>query len=69
MRQVLDALQIEIPEGEFELKPASLIGRRAAVQVAHVPYDGRQTTKIERWSEIELDDDRPKANDGVDVPF
>jgi hypothetical protein len=41
VKQVLSALQYPIPEGEFDLNPADLIGRRMFVAVEHEEYDGK----------------------------
>jgi hypothetical protein len=41
IKKVLSALQYPIPEGEFDLNPADLIGRRMFVAVEHEEYDGK----------------------------
>ena len=46
MKMMLAALQFPIPEGEFELDPAELIGRRMFVDVDHEEYDGKTRVRV-----------------------
>jgi hypothetical protein len=46
IKKVLSALQYPIPEGEFDLNPADLIGRRMFVVVDHEEYDGKTRARV-----------------------
>ena len=71
VKKVLSALKYEIPEGEFDLNTADLIGRRMFVSVEHEEYDGKTRARVadvlpqDGWDPNDLPE--PKAED--DIPF
>lgn len=71
----LKAMGVEFPDqGEFDLDPATLIGKKCQVTTKHDLYDGRVQTKVDTFLPIENggvsgvgDSTGTSANDGV--PF
>lgn len=46
VKKVLSALKYDIPEGEFDLNTAELIGRRMFVVCEHEEYDGKTRVRV-----------------------
>jgi hypothetical protein len=46
VKKMLSALKYEIPEGEFDLNTADLIGRRMFVVCEHEEYDGKTRVRV-----------------------
>ena len=75
VKKLLLALRYEVPEGEFDLNPAELIGRRMFVGVDHEEYDGKTRVRVvemlpnEDWDPANIEPPKPfeKADDGI--PF
>jgi len=71
VKKVLSALKYEIPEGEFDLNTADLIGRRMFVSVEHEKYDGKMRTRVvdmlpqDGWDPNDLPEPKPED----DIPF
>jgi hypothetical protein len=72
VKKVLSALKYEIPEGEFDLNTADLIGRRAFVSVEHEEYDGKTRARVTDFMEQDgwdpADIVKPEAKDDG-IPF
>lgn len=68
VRQFLEAVGRDIPDGDFELEPATLIGDQVRIQVKHEVYEQKVMTRVDRYEPVEQ---RLEANapfsDGV--PF
>lgn len=74
VKQVLDALDYQIPAGEFELKVSELIGRPAMVTVRHREWDGQMRTNIAAYNAAPdgVESGRPDsgaAKRDEDIPF
>jgi hypothetical protein len=72
VKKMLAALQFPIPEGEFNLEPSQLIGRRMFVVVDHEMYDGKTRARVvDMLPDASFDPlqamPAPPADDGV--PF
>ncbi len=67
VKSVLKAFEFQIPEGEFELATASLIGQRARVEVKHELYNSKIKTRIEHYAITESPELTFKPDDGL--PF
>ena len=73
VKALFKALRYEYPEGEFELDPAELIGRRMFVGVDHEEYDGKVRVRVqemlpnEDWDPANIEPPKPfeKAEDGI----
>lgn len=46
VKKMLVALQFPVPEGEFDLDPSQLIGRKMFVVVDHEEYDGKTRARV-----------------------
>lgn len=74
VKLLLSALQFPVPEGEFDLNIAELIGRRMFVAVDHEMYDGKTRVRVmdmkadESWDPANIVVPEPKSGeDGI--PF
>jgi len=71
VKKMLSALKYEIPEGEFDLNTADLIGRRMFVSVEHEEYDGKTRARVadmlpqDGWDPADIMKPEPKD----DIPF
>lgn len=71
VKKMLAALQFPIPEGEFDLDPSELIGRRMFVTVDHEEYDGKTRVRVQDMAPDHTFDPlaMPKAPADDGVPF
>jgi hypothetical protein len=71
VRMVLDALQIEVPEGEFDLQPAQLVNRRCEITIDHETYEGKIKARVKRYERVsgEAAVAAPAPTDNSDLPF
>ena len=46
IKKMLIALQFPVPEGEFDLDPSQLIGRKMFVVVDHEEFDGKTRARV-----------------------
>lgn len=67
VRQFLEAAGVAIPDGDFDLDPATLIGKQVRIQVKHEVYEQKVMTRVDRYSAIDEPLAAPAADDGV--PF
>lgn len=80
VRQFLEAAQVEIPEGEFDIPVASIPGRRVAIIVRTEPdQKGEPRNRVVAYDEIGPETDVPADTNGMaavgsgqrddDIPF
>lgn len=67
--QVLVAIGREIPQEEFELTPADLIGRTCGVETVEEEYNGKPQAKIDRYYPLDEPVEAPAVEPKVDIPF
>lgn len=60
LRAVLEALGLEVPQGEMDLDPADLIGESCNVSVVHEKYEGKLKARIaEFYGDEEEEEEKP----------
>ncbi len=64
--ELMHALGLEVPQGDFDLNPAQLIGRQAKATVSHEVWEGKVKTRLGDYRRVE-EEIAPPASDGV--PF
>lgn len=72
VRMLLEGLQIEVPEGSFDLEPAKLINRRCEISVEHEVYDDKVRVRVRRYSPVEGEAEvapPPEPSTESDIPF
>lgn len=69
LAQVLVAIGMEIPEGDFELAPTDLIGKTFGIRTIEEEYNGKPTAKIERYYPLDREVEAPTIEPKVEIPF
>ena len=69
LRQVLDALGQDVPDGEMDIDLEELVGCQAGVGVLHDTYEGKRKAVIADWmskDDVESSDDEDEAEEDED---
>lgn len=70
VRMLLDGLQVEVPEGEFDLEPSKLINRRCEISVEHEVYDNKVKVRVRRYEPVDGEAEvAPPPEPVSDIPF
>ena len=69
LAQVLVAIGIDIPEGDFELAPEDLIGKTFGIRTIEEEYNGKPTAKIDRYYPLDREVEAPQIEPKVEIPF
>ena len=74
VRQFLEAVRYEIPDGEFEMPVTELVGRQCSIVVREEPYDGDMKSKVKAYEQSGSSDVTPagvgaNSKSTSDLPF
>lgn len=68
-REALEAMGIEVPDGEMEVDPSELIGCEFGAELLHETYEGKKKAVISEWllaDEVEVDEDDSDEDEDED---